>query len=227
MMNDFAKDMARIWELTGDAFTKAGNLAAIAGSDGVPYPQKLQQTLEQILESFEQAILELRILAERNSPGIGGYGNRPMLPVREVTGSVNILEYSWLHITLQTLLPHCRFQTPVWLSDTIRRLLDDYEVSGGKIPFFSEGAALILDEYSDVEGRHIFDQDNKGWKAVSNVLKGRAIPDDDQYDLFVFMLSSRSGENVTHITLMDKKDTVGFLSQRCGYSAFQDVYSRF
>ena len=49
MMNDFAKDMARIWELTGDAFTKAGNLAAIAGSDGVPYPQKLQQTLEQIL----------------------------------------------------------------------------------------------------------------------------------------------------------------------------------
>ena len=227
MMNDFAEDMARIWELTGEAFAKSGNLAAIAGSDGVPYPQKLQQTLEQIMESYERAALELRILAERNSPGVGGYGNRPILPLREVTGSVNILEYSWLHITLKTLLPHCRYQTPSWLSDTLRRLMDDYEASGGTVPFFPEGAVLILDEYSDVEGRHIFDQDNKGWKAVSNALKGRAIPDDDQYDLFVFMLASRSRENVTHITLMDKKDASDFLSKRCGYSAFQDVYSRF
>ncbi len=225
-MSSLAADMARIWELTGDAFSKAGNLAAITGSDGSIYPQKLQKSLEQILESFEQAAMELRVLAERNCPGVGGYGNRPVIPAREVTGSVSILEYSWLHFTLNTLLPHCRYQTPAWLSDTIRRLLDDYEASGGSVPFFPKGAALILDEHSDIQGRHIYDQDNKGWKAVSNALKGRVIPDDDQYDLFVFMLASRSRENVTHITLLDVKDAADFLSRRCAYSDYQDVYGQ-
>ena len=40
---------------------------------------------------------------------------------------------------------------------------------------------LIIDEHTAMEGRHIFDQDNKGWKAVSNAIKGRLIPDDDQH----------------------------------------------
>ena len=224
MMNDFAKDTARIWELTGDAFAKSGNLAAVSGSDRVPYPQKLQQILEQILESFEQAALELRILAERNSPGIGGYGNRPTLPAREVTGSVNILEYSWLHITLPTLLPHCRFQPPVWLSDTLRRLLDDFEAAGGAVPCFQNGAVLFIDEHSDVSGRHIYDQDNKGWKAVSNALKGRVFPDDDQYTLGVSLLSFRSRENITHITVVDVAEAGDFLSRRNSGYTIGDVY---
>ena len=223
-MNSFAEDTARIWELTGDAFAKAGNLAAAASSGGVPYPQKLQQTLEQIMESYERAVLELRILAERNSPGIGGYGNRPMLPPQEATGSVNILEYSWLHITLNTLLPHCRYQTPSWLGNTLRQLLDDYEAAGGTIPQFRTGAALFIDEHSDVSDRHIYDQDNKGWKAVSNALKGRVFPDDDQYSLSVMLLSCRSRENITHITVLDFAAAGDFLSRRSGCASVGDVY---
>ena len=61
---------------------------------------------------------------------------------------------------------------------------------------------LVIDEHSDVDGRHVFDQDNKGWKAVSNALKGLVIDDDDQYHLSVHMMSSRSAENVCHISLV-------------------------
>ena len=119
----------------------------------------------------------------------------------DVTGSVEAFGYGWLHITINTLLPHCRYQSPNWLSDTIRRLLDSYEACGKELPFF-ERAMLIIDEHTAMEGRHIFDQDNKGWKAVSNALKGLVIDDDDQYHLSVHMMSSRSAENVCHISLV-------------------------
>ena len=123
-MSSFKEDVTRIQSLISDAFTETGGLAALANG-GVMNQEKLQRELEQTTEKFEQAALELRVLAEKNSPGVGSYGRRPHLPPIEITGSVNIIEYSWLHIRLNTLLPHCRFQTPNWLSDTIRRLLDD------------------------------------------------------------------------------------------------------
>ena len=69
---------------------------------------------------------------------------------------------------------------PTWLTETLVELLDAYEACGGQLPHF-KSALLVIEEYSDVDGRHIFDQDNKGWKAVSNAIKGRVIPDDDQY----------------------------------------------
>ena len=50
---------------------------------------------------------------------------------------------SWLHIQLNTLLPHCRYQTSDWLSDTIHRLLDEYESGGSKLPFFKEAMLVI------------------------------------------------------------------------------------
>ena len=78
--------------------------------------------------------------------------------------------------------PHCRYQTPLWLTDTIRRLLDGFEAGGNTVPYFRERAMLVIDEHSEIAGRRVFDQDNKGWKAVCNALKGRAIPDDDQYN---------------------------------------------
>ncbi len=40
---------------------------------------------------------------------------------------MELIENHWLHIRLDTLLPHCRYQTPDYLSDTISRLLDMFE----------------------------------------------------------------------------------------------------
>ena len=95
---------------------------------GIMPPEKLQRTLEQTMENFEQSVLELRRLCERYSPGVGGYGRRPVVTALPVIGRVELLCEDWLHIRLNTLLPHCRFQTSGWLTDTIRRLLDEGKV---------------------------------------------------------------------------------------------------
>ena len=122
------------------------------------------------------------------------------------------------------MLPHCRYQAPAWLSDTLTRLLDDYERAGCKLPYFRR-AMLVIDEHSSTEGRHIYDSDNKGWKAVSNALKGRLFPDDDQYTLALSLLSTRSTENVCHITLLDLADAADFFAVHSGDYRDGDFYS--
>lgn len=169
-MNNMKRDLIRIQELVGMAFSETGSLVALTDG-GQMNPNKLQKTLEQTMEHFERSTLELRQLCERYSPGVGGFAHKPVLPAADVAGSVESFGYGWLHITLHTLLPHCRYQTPNWLSDTIRCLLDEYEACGKKLPFYSR-AMLVIDEHTGIEGRHIYDQDNKGWKAISNAIKG-------------------------------------------------------
>ena len=224
-MKDLKQDMAKIQTLMGNAFSATGGLVALADG-GVMSEPTLQQTLEKTAAEFEKAALELRALCETHCPGVGGYGKRPAASFYAVTGHVEKLGYSWLHIQLNTLLPHCRYQTPAWLSDTIRRLLDDFEAMGNSIPFFRERAMLVIDEHSEVEGRRVFDQDNKGWKAVCNALKGRAIPDDDQYTLAVSLLSTPSPENICHITLLDLRDASDFFALHSGDYAFGSIYGR-
>ena len=81
----------------------------------------------------------------------------------------------WLHIQLNTLLPHCRFAPPLWLTDTISRLLDQHERRHGKLPLL-EQALLVIDEYCDVDSRQVYDADNKGWKAALPALAGSGVP---------------------------------------------------
>ena len=125
-MNDMKRDLAHIQELVGTAFNVTGSLVALTDG-GQMNPNKLQKTLEQTMDQFERSTLELRRLCERYSPGVGGFAHKPMLPAADVAGSVEEFGYGWLHLTLYTLLPHCRYQTPSWMNDTIRRLLDGYE----------------------------------------------------------------------------------------------------
>ena len=209
-MNSLKQDIARKQKLVSCAFQRTGEVAALAGS-GQPDPAKLQRTLEQTAAQFERTTLELRRLCEKHSPGAGGYGSRPAAPRMETAGYVEQFGYGWLHIQLNTLLPHCRYQTPEWLSDTIRRLLDEYESRGSKLPHFNQ-AMLVIDEHCGIDGRHIFNQDNKGYKAISNAIKGRLIPDDDQYTLALALLSQKSDLNVCHITLLDQMDAADFFA---------------
>ena len=221
-MNGLKQDMARIQELIGTAFAQTGCLVALSDG-GMMSPEKLQQTLEQTMEHFERSALELRRLCEQYSPGVGGYGNRARAPAMEIAGHVEILCEDWLHICLNTLLPHCRFQSPNWLTDTIRRLLDHYEAQGKPLPRYKR-ALLVIDEHSSIGGRPVFDQDNKGWKAVSNALKGRVIEDDDQYTLNVALVSKMSKETACHITLLEQRDAADFFSLRSGDHGFGCLY---
>lgn len=221
-MNGLKQDMERIQELIGTAFTQTGCLVALSDG-GMMSPEKLQQTLEQTMEHFERSALELRRLCEQYSPGVGGYGNRARAPAMEIAGHVEILCGDWLHICLNTLLPHCRFQSPNWLTDTIRRLLDHYEAQGKPLPRYKR-ALLVIDEHSSIGGRHVFDQDNKGWKAVSNALKGWVIEDDDQYTLNLALVSKMSKETACHITLLEQRDAADFFSLRSGDHGFGCLY---
>ena len=174
-------DLREIQRLTEDAAIDARKL--LIQADNLP-PGTFQKMLEELCGSFEDTALQLRRLCEQQSPGTGGYKRGCALRPLEVVGSVERIGIDWLHIRINTLLPHCRFQPPTWLTETLVELLDAYEACGGQLPHFNS-ALLVIEEYSDVDGRHIFDQDNKGWKAVSNAIKGRVIPDDDQYTLSV------------------------------------------
>lgn len=98
-MNDMKRDLIRIQELVGMAFSETGSLVALTDG-GQMNPNKLQKTLEQTMEQFERTTLELRRLCERYSPGAGGFAHRPALPYMDITGSVETFGYGWLHITL-------------------------------------------------------------------------------------------------------------------------------
>lgn len=153
-MNDMKQDMIRIQELVGNAFSVTGSLVAL--TDGAQMnPNKLQKTLEQTMEHFERSTLELRQLCERYSPGVGGFAHKPVLPAVDVAGSVESFGYGWLHITLHTLLPHCRYQTPNWLSDTIRRLLDGYEACGKELPLLFPSHARDRRAYQHRRTSHL------------------------------------------------------------------------
>lgn len=211
-MDALKKDMARIQELVGNSFTKTGGLLAL-GDGGQLSPQALERKLELTLLDFEMATLELRQLCERYSPGVGGYGRRPTLPALDVAGKVDQPGPNRLRITLNTLLPHCRYASPLWLTDTIVRLLDEYQAGGNSLPFYRQ-AFLVIDEHGPLQNRRIFDQDNKGWKAVSNAIKGRLIPDDDQFTLGVALVATPDNECRCQITLLNMADAAAFFADR-------------
>ena len=196
----FAAETKKIQSVIAKASQKAGALSAL--SDGCKMSrEKLQLTLEETAYFFESATLYLRALCETQMSGAGGYGRRDGLEFQLPSGHIEIAGAGWVHMQLDTLLPHCRYMPATWLTDTVRQLLTAYMQRTNFRLHFKQ-MLLVIDEHSDVDGRHVFDQDNKGWKAVSNALKGLVIDDDDQYHLSVHMMSSRSAENVCHISLV-------------------------
>ena len=158
-MNTYENDVKRIQKLVNNAQKKTGNLMALNDGGAMP-DKKLQQTLEQTMGYFESATLELRKLCERHAPGIGVFGGKPLAKQELPTGSIEIAGCGWVHMKINTLLPHCRYQSPEWLSDTIRYLLTKYmTVTDLHVRF--KRMMLVIDEHSNIHDRHVFDQDNK------------------------------------------------------------------
>jgi len=198
---------------------KEVNMAAnnlLAAKSFPDKPEDLVSAAERVSEALESTVVTsrntlemLRLNMEIPKPGA------PALPYINISGAVRVIEYNWLHIKLNTLLPHCRFQTPLYLSDTITRLLDNYAANGRKIPYY-ENALLVIDEHCDIQSRTVFDPDNKGWKAVSNALKGRVFPDDDQFSLGVSLVSARSEKPACNIFVIGVFDAGEFFNMRSG-----------
>jgi len=148
-----------------DRVIKAAGTLAVANSIA-EQPESLIAPIENVNKSLEKATITSRDVLERlwreTEKSQAGAIAKPLM---NIAGTVRTMEYDWLHIRLNTLLPHCRFQAPIYLSDTITRLLDMFTAVGGKIPYH-RNAMLIIDEHCDIQNRNVYDQDNKGWKAV-------------------------------------------------------------
>lgn len=173
----------------------------------LPITEKVNDVLEKSVILSRNTLEYLQADSDTSKAGA------PVLPYIHVSGEVRILEYDWLHIKLNTLLPHCRFQTPIYIGDTITRLLNAFSAKGGKISYF-KNAFLIIDEHCDIANRTVFDQDNKGWKAVSNVLKGRVFPDDDQFSLGIALISTKSPIPTCNIFVIPASDAGDFFAMQ-------------
>ena len=113
-----------------DAYKASGQLAALDMSDCPP--EALARTLESAAANLEQGAVTMRTLCESLWPALITLGRRPSLPPLELAGRLEVNEFGWLHIRLETLLPHCRFEPPLWLTDTITRLLNHSTRAGGE-----------------------------------------------------------------------------------------------
>ena len=199
-------ELLEIKALLGQA-TAAAGIAAIGGGNEVPQMERLTAALERAVVLSRNTLESLRPCVEFLQ------GGKPVLPYVAVGGTVRLLNGRWLHIRLDTLLPHCRFQSPGYLADTITRLLDGFVENGRRLPYYKK-ALLVMDEHCSCESRTVFDQDNKGWKAVPNALKGRLFPDDDQFSLGIALLSTESEKAGCNIYVMPAEDAGEFFELR-------------
>ena len=203
----------QIQAIAFDAYKTTGRVAALldGGGDG---NRSLAQEMSAAAFRLERGTVAFRRLCEQcqTLPPETAKDAPPPAPL-DLACWVERSDYGWLHIRLNTLLPHCRYDAPIWLSDTVARALDRYEAAHARLPML-EHALLIIDEHCEIDARRVYDQDNKGWKAIANAIKGRLIPDDDQYSLGVCLLSRRLPQNVCHIYLIPEQDAGDFLTLR-------------
>lgn len=217
-MSQQKNHIQRIQELTFEAYKTSGRIAVLLDEDGGP-SEALARELERAAAQMEHGAVEMRALCAQYQPPVLSVGQKPKLVPLEIAGHIERNEFGWLHIQLNTLLPNCRFESPLWLTDTVTRLLDQLERRQGKLPVIEE-ALLVIDEHCDIVSRRVYDQDNKGWKAVSNAIKGRLVADDDQYTLGVCLLSQKSPEQACHIYILPASDAGDFFFMRSDHYPF-------
>jgi len=209
-------DFERIQQLAHESYLATGSLMAYQSlpKDDV----RLAAILDKVSHSMEAATVELRNLCERNRPRTERGSHSKADSHLDIAGAISMTGMEWLHIKLNTLLPPSRYKTPAYLVDTIKCLLDRYEAEHGGLPRF-EQAMLVIDEHCNAENRQIYDQDNKGWRAISNVLKGRLFDDDDQFTLHLALTSTVSEEAACHIYILPQWQADDYFYMRnCGLS---------
>lgn len=113
--------------------------------------------MERLNDALERAAILSRNTLERLRPCMEFPQNgKPALTEQTVYGTIRLFNGYWLHIRLETLLPHCRFQVPAYLGDTLARLLDGFVEGGARLPYYSK-ALLVIDEHCDCRSRTVYD----------------------------------------------------------------------
>lgn len=127
--------------------------------------------------------------------------------ISDVQGSIEVTFEGWIHISLNTLLPSGKYKISNYIGDTISRLLKNY---GSELPYF-ENAFLAIVEYCNYENHNSLDNDNKGWKMIPNAIKGRVIPDDNQFILSVGLFAKLADNPHSEIYVLPSEDAANFM----------------
>lgn len=211
-MTAIEKDVARIQGIAHETYLSTGGLLALL--DASPTDSiRLAAALDKVASQYESGALEVRSLCERHRPFARMVGKKPAAQFMEVAGTAAITRLGWVHLTLNGLLPHCTRETPAYLTDTITRLLDELAERQGVLPWFTT-ALLVVDEHCDFDSHRPYDQDNKGWKAIPNAMKGRLFEDDNQFTLSLALLTTKSEEECCHIYLLPVGEADDFFYMR-------------
>ena len=183
------------------------------------HSQKLLAPLESLTNNIENSAVLTRNLLEKargsandcvpHCEEMDTTDTRPL----DIAGNIEIIENEWIHMQLNTLLPHDRFKTPRYLVDTILRLMEELRGRMGRLPFY-HNAFLVVDEHCDIASRTVYDNDNKQWRCIPNALKGKVFADDDQFHLGVALLTTEDETPSCHIYIMNAEDTADFFSLR-------------
>lgn len=175
-------------------------------------PDKASFLLEQAAHGTEDVCIELRNLCEKERV----IKEKPMLSSRrfehkELFGEITRTDGGWIDICLFSLLPHCKAAGGTrYVSDSITRLLNSFRQNGGELPMFSNAFMAIV-EHCSKDTAQVFDNDNKGFKAVINALKGRLFADDNQFELSLGLFTRRDENICCHIYVMPTEDAGDFL----------------
>jgi len=215
------KELENIRGMIHKAYYQCGVLDSIVTGPNESSPQ-FSGELDKLAAGLEKTVMQARYLneacymdiqpIEKNVMDYEGHWAKNM-----PAGRVEVDENGWLHIVLDTLLPHCKRGTNPWLRDTLIRLLYGYKQNGGQLPHF-ERAMLIINEHCDIKSRQVYDNDNKGWKVIPNVLKGLVVDDDNQFSLGVALVSTWDDVPACHIHVMDMADAGTYFSLYLGNS---------
>lgn len=76
-----------------------------------------------------------------------------------------------------------------------------------------EKAFLAIVEHSPLDAAGAYDNDNKGFRAVVNALKGRLFPDDNQFEMSLGLFTVQEEDSCCHIYVMPFESAGDFLYQ--------------
>lgn len=184
-----------------------------------PDSERFNNLLEVALQQQEMACIEMRRMSEqlRTSDDRVESILTAKGKASELYGEICVTPEGWVHIKLNALLPHCRVTGGTqYVTDSILRLLNSAAFDGIKLPFFNK-AYLGIIEFCPRDCSDVFDHDNKGFKAVQNVLKGRLFPDDDRFEMSLGLFTEQRNESACHIFVLPDDEAGIFTDMRLSH----------
>ena len=172
--------------------------------------ENINALIDSAMQNVETVCIELRRMTEIIRPQEKNILSSER-SANTIYGSINLTDEGWLHIKLNTLLPHYKvIGGTQYISDSITRLLDIFVSSGVILPCYKK-AFLGIIEHCSVDCCSAFDSDTKGYKAVVNTLKGRLFEDDNQFELSLGLFTVLDDENCCHIYVLPVEESAKFM----------------